>query len=140
MKVWLLAIARHRVLDAAKKRRSARNYFAEGAAVPDAADAAPTPAQSVDDARLLEALLASVDELPDCTRMAVLLHYEHGLTFADIARLGRERPGTVCARVARALPLLRRRIEARLASDSDYRAANRMHSSHTLPSARSHER
>ena len=125
MKVWLLAIARHRVLDAAKKRRSARNYFAEGAALTDAADGAPTPGEALDDARLLEALLASVDELPDSTRMAVLLHYQHGLTFAEIARLCRERPGTPCARVARALPLLRRRIEAHLACDSDYRAADR---------------
>jgi RNA polymerase sigma-70 factor (ECF subfamily) len=123
MKVWLLAIARHRVLDAAKKRRSARNYFAEGTAITDAADAAPSPGEALDEARLREALLAAVDELPDGTRMAVLLHYEHGLTFAQFARLCRERPGTLCARVARALPLLRRRIEAHLASDSDYRAA-----------------
>ena len=52
----------------------------------------------------------------------------------------RERAGTLCARVARALPLLRRRIEARLADDSDYRAANRVRPVHTLPSVRSHER
>ena len=140
MKVWLLAIARHRVLDAAKKRRSARNYFAEGTAVGEAADAAPAPGEALDEARLLEALLAAVDELPDGTRMAVVLHYEHGLTFAEIARLCRERPGTLCARVARALPLLRRRIEAHLASDSDYRARSRVRSIHTLPSVRSHER
>jgi RNA polymerase sigma-70 factor (ECF subfamily) len=132
MKVWLLAIARHRVLDAAKKRRSARNYFAEGTAIAEAADVAPAAAEALDEARLLEALLAAVDELPDGTRLAVLLHYEHGLTFAQIARLSRERPGTVCARVARALPLLRRRIEAHLASDSDYRASNRVRSIHTF--------
>jgi RNA polymerase sigma-70 factor (ECF subfamily) len=119
VKVWLLAIARHRVLDAAKKRRSARNYFAEtGPAVPDAVDAAPTAEEALDEARLHTALLDSVDELPDGTRMALLLHYEHGLTFAEIARLCRERSGTLCARVARALPLLRRRIEARLGADT----------------------
>jgi RNA polymerase sigma-70 factor (ECF subfamily) len=140
MKVWLLAIARHRVLDAAKKRRSARNYFVEGIGITEAADVAPAPGEALDEARLLEALLASVDELPDGTRMAVLLHYQHGLTFAQIARVCRERPGTLCARVARALPLLRRRIEAHLASDSDCRAPNRVRSNHTLPSVRSHER
>jgi RNA polymerase sigma factor (sigma-70 family) len=117
VKVWLLAIARHRVLDAAKKRRSARNYFADGgAAAVDAFDVAPTPGECLDEARLLAALLASLDELPDGSRMAVLLHYEHGLTFAEIAKICRERSGTLCARVARALPVLRRRIEARLAS------------------------
>jgi RNA polymerase sigma-70 factor (ECF subfamily) len=117
VKVWLLAIARHRVLDAVKKRRSARNYFADGgAAAADAFDAAPTPGECLDEARLLAALLASLDELPDGSRTAVLLHYEHGLTFAEIAKICRERSGTLCARVARALPVLRRRIEARLAS------------------------
>jgi RNA polymerase sigma-70 factor (ECF subfamily) len=119
VKVWLFAIARHRVLDAAKKRRSARNYFAEtGAVVLDAVDAAPTAAEALDEARLHAALLDAVDELPDSTRMALLLHYEHGLTFAEIARVCRERSGTLCARVARAMPLLRRRIEARLGIDT----------------------
>ena len=117
VKVWLFAITRHRVLDAVKKRRSARNYFADSiAAAGDAVDIAPSAAECLDEARLHAALLASVDELPAAARSAVLAHYEQGLTFAEIARSCRERSGTLCARVARALPVLRRRIEARLGS------------------------
>jgi len=117
VKVWLFAIARHRVLDAVKKRRSARNYFADGgAAAIDAFDDVPSPGERIDEVRLLAALLACVDELSDRSRTAVLLHYEHGLTFAEIGQICRERSGTLCARVARALPVLRRRIEARLGS------------------------
>jgi RNA polymerase sigma-70 factor (ECF subfamily) len=114
VRFWLRMIARHRVLDAAKKRRSARNYFAEGGPVADPSDHAPSVAECLDEARLRAALLASVDELPAAARAALLLHYEHGLTFAEIAKNCRERSGTLCARVARALPMLRRRIEARL--------------------------
>jgi RNA polymerase sigma-70 factor (ECF subfamily) len=114
LRFWLRAIARHRVLDAAKKRRSARNYFTDGGCVADASDLGPSVAECLDDARVRAALLASVAELPAASRAALLLHYEQGLSFAEIARNCRERSGTLCARVARALPMLRRRIEARL--------------------------
>jgi RNA polymerase sigma-70 factor, ECF subfamily len=114
VRFWLRAIARHRVLDAAKKRRSARNYFADGGSVADAFDLGPSVPERLDEARLHAALLASVDELPAAARAALLLHYEQGLTFAELAKNCRERSGTLCARVARALPMLRRRIEARL--------------------------
>lgn len=114
LRFWLRMIARHRVLDAAKKRRSARNYFADGGSAADAFDLGPSVAECLDQARLRAALVASVDELPAAARAALLLHYEEGLTFAEIAKNSRERSGTLCARVARALPMLRRRIEARL--------------------------
>jgi RNA polymerase sigma-70 factor (ECF subfamily) len=113
VRVWLFAIARHRVLDAVKKRRHTQGWVEDSAAT-DTPDPRPSPAESLDDARLHEALAASLDELPADTRTAVLLHYQQGFTFAEMAEICRVHPGTLCARVARALPLLRKRIESRV--------------------------
>jgi DNA-directed RNA polymerase specialized sigma24 family protein len=49
-------------------------------------------------------------------RTAVLLRYQQGFTFAEMARICGEKPGTLQARVARALPLLRAWIEAQTGS------------------------
>ena len=53
-------------------------------------------------------------ELAEPARTAVLLHYQQGFTFEEMAEICDERPGTLHARVSRALPVLRARIEARL--------------------------
>jgi RNA polymerase sigma-70 factor (ECF subfamily) len=113
VRVWLFAIARHRVLDAVKKRRHTQRWV-EDSAFTDTPDPRPSPAESLDDARLREALAASLDELPADTRTAVLLHYQQGFTYAEMAEICRAHPGTLHARVARALPLLRKRIESRV--------------------------
>lgn len=114
VRVWLFAIARHRVLDAVKKRRNTQRWFEDGAANTDMPDPRPSPAESLDDAQLREALAASLDELPADTRTAVLLHYQQGFTYAEMAEICGVQPGTLYARVARALPLLRKRIESRV--------------------------
>jgi RNA polymerase sigma-70 factor (ECF subfamily) len=113
VRLWLFAIARHRVLDAVKQRRNAQRWV-EDIAFPDPPDSGPSPAESIDAARLRQALAASLDELPADTRTAVLLHYQQGFTYAEMAKICGAQAGTLYARVARALPLLRRRIESRL--------------------------
>ena len=113
VRVWLFAIVRHRVLDAVKRRQHTQRWL-EDSAASDAPDPRPSPAESLDGARLRAALAASLDELPPDTRAAVLLHYQQGFTFAEMAEICRAHPGTLCARVARALPLLRERIESRV--------------------------
>jgi RNA polymerase sigma-70 factor (ECF subfamily) len=113
VRLWLFAIARHRVLDAVKHRRNARRWV-EDIAFPDPPDSGPSPADSIDAARLRQALAASLDELPADTRTAVLLRYQQGFTYAEMAKICGAQAGTLYARVTRALPLLRKRIEARL--------------------------
>jgi RNA polymerase sigma-70 factor (ECF subfamily) len=113
IRLWLFAIARHRVLDAVKHRRNARRWV-DDIAFPDAPDPGPSPAESLDAARLRQALAASLDELPADTRTAVLLHYQQGFTYAEMAKICGAQAGTLYARVARALPVLRSRIESRL--------------------------
>jgi RNA polymerase sigma-70 factor (ECF subfamily) len=113
VRVWLFAIARHRVLDAAKRRRTAQHYLAL-AAETDAPDPGPSPAESIDDARLRAALAVGLAELPAKVRVAVLLRYQQGFTYTEMAAICGERATALCARVERALPVLRRCIEAHL--------------------------
>ncbi len=113
LKIWLFAIARHRVYDAAKRRRRAGRHVAD-AADADASDPRPSAAESVDEARLRAALADCLAALPEATRAALLLRYQQGFSFAEMAAICGERAGTLCARIARALPRLRRDIEARI--------------------------
>jgi RNA polymerase sigma-70 factor (ECF subfamily) len=46
-------------------------------------------------------------------RTALLLRFQQGLTFEDMAEVCRARPGTLQAQVTRALPVLKDCIEAR---------------------------
>jgi RNA polymerase sigma-70 factor (ECF subfamily) len=122
VRVWLFAIARHRALDAAKRRRRRRDSV-EDTQAPALADLRPSPLELIDDKRLREALVASVGELDERIRTPLLLRYQQGFTFDEIAEICREKAGTLRARVVRALPLLRVRIEARLRAGHRRRAA-----------------
>jgi len=114
VRTWLFAIARHRVLDAAKRRRRAHAHIEQVEAV-DAPSLAPSPTELIDDTRVRQALVASLGELGDVARTAVLLRYQQGFSFEEMAEICREKPDTLRARVARALPLLRAGIERRVA-------------------------
>ncbi|TMQ11602.1 MAG: sigma-70 family RNA polymerase sigma factor [Deltaproteobacteria bacterium] len=113
LRVWLFAIARHRVLDAAKKRRRRRDSGDELEAA-EPVDPQPLPGERLDDERLRRALIATMGELDERLRTALLLRYQQGFTFEDIAEVCREKSGTIRARIVRALPMVRARIEARL--------------------------
>jgi RNA polymerase sigma-70 factor (ECF subfamily) len=113
VRAWLLAIARNRVLDAVRARSRAQSHIEE-AECPDMADPRPLPSESIDDTRLREALVASLGKLDHDVRTAVLLRYQQGFTFEEMAEICCEKPGTLQARVARALPQLRAHIEARV--------------------------
>jgi RNA polymerase sigma-70 factor (ECF subfamily) len=112
VRTWLFAIARHRVLDAAKSRRRAQSHIDahDATGVPDPR---PTPGECIDEVRLREALMACLDNLRDHVRTALLLRFQQGFTFEDMAEVCREKAGTLQAQVTRALPILRECIENR---------------------------
>lgn len=105
VRIWLFAIARHRVLDAAKLRNRARAV--------DPPDLTPAAGEQLDNIRLREALVACIGELDEHTRTVLLLRYQQDFTFEEIAQVCNVTPDTLQAHLARALPLLRMRIEAR---------------------------
>lgn len=113
LRVWLFAIARHRMLDAARRRHRAR-LVSDDALVGEAPDPRPLVGELLDAARLRDALVASLDELGDRTRTAVLLRYQQGFTYEEMSAICGESTSTLHARVTRAMPALREAIEARL--------------------------
>jgi RNA polymerase sigma-70 factor, ECF subfamily len=114
LRTWLFGIARHRVLDAAKRRRRARSHL-EAAAGADLPDPRPAPCDWLDDAQLQAALVSCVAQLGERTRTCVLLRYQQGLSYEEMAEICGEKAGTLQARVSRALRTLRDRIEGQLA-------------------------
>ena len=112
VRTWLFGIARHRVLDAAKARtRNQAHVEIDGQA--DAPDPTPAPGELLDRARMGEALAACLTELDEKSRDAVVLRFQHGFTFEQMAEICGEKSGTLQVRVARALPVLRARLELR---------------------------
>ena len=112
LRTWLFAIARHRVLDAAKSRRRAQAHIEEDDTA-DTPDPSPPPGERLDEARLQQALIACLRELGEHIRGTLVLRYQSGFTFEELATIFGDKPGTLQARVMRALPLLRTCIEAR---------------------------
>jgi RNA polymerase sigma factor (sigma-70 family) len=109
---WLFGIARHRCLDAAKARRRWRwRFWLAADAGEREVDEQGTPDDALDERRRAGILRRCLRALHAGTRVLVLLRYEEGLPYEEIARMSRERPATVQARVARALPLLRECVE-----------------------------
>jgi RNA polymerase sigma-70 factor (ECF subfamily) len=110
---WLHSIARHRCLDAAKARRRFSHRFVLSDDPVDDLDPDLSSEDRLVAKSIIEALERCLDELPPHVRAAVLLRHKEGLTFDEMSRACEERPATLQARVARALPLLRRSLEAR---------------------------
>lgn len=110
LRTWLFAIARHRVLDAIKSRRRARGWIGAVDAA-DVPDRRPAVDAELDDAELQAVLVRCIAALDDDLRTVLLLRFQQGMTFEDIARVCRKKPGTLQARVARVLPQLRLAIE-----------------------------
>ncbi len=108
-RTWLFAIARHRCLDHIKiaRRRQARVEFVDEVPEPPPdIDATPT------DPQLTRALRRCLDALPESVRTVVLLRFQAGFSYAELAQQSKEKAGTLQARVVRALPTLRRCLEA----------------------------
>lgn len=109
-RTWLFAIARNRVLDAIKKSNREQQHLedTEGA---DMADPRLSPGELLDDARLAATLAGCLEKLDAVIRTAVLLRFQQGFTYEEMAEICGDKAGTLQARVSRALPVLRECIE-----------------------------
>jgi RNA polymerase sigma factor (sigma-70 family) len=115
LRCWILGIASHRCLDAikARRRRDARIDSGEEEAVVAAADESPDPSHHVDRERTSRFLESCLDGLSEEVRMTVLMKFQLGLSYEEMSPMLNQRPGTLQARVARALPVLRRCLETK---------------------------
>jgi RNA polymerase sigma-70 factor (ECF subfamily) len=109
---WLMAIARNRCLDALKIHRRRRRWQILHATLPEVGDAHSSAEDDVDRASLVQRLRRALDVLSTEARRAVELRYGEMLSYEEMAQLCGARPGTLQMRVTRAMPALRRSLEA----------------------------
>lgn len=118
---WLFAIVRHRCLDATKAlRRWGLRYKNELPGDPETNRIAGLVSDQnelmdqLDHQRLVQVVERCLATLAPTAREAVLLRYQQELSYDEAAEVTGERPGTLQQRVARALPVLRKCVEAQL--------------------------
>jgi len=111
LRTWLYGIARHRCLDAFKATRRRRRRFVITEELPQLPDPQPRVDQRLATCGGAAALARALKRLKPKVRIAVLLRYHDGLTYEEMAEVCGERAPTLQARVARALPVLRRNLE-----------------------------
>jgi RNA polymerase sigma-70 factor (ECF subfamily) len=112
-KAWLLGIARHRCLDVLKNRRRWFRIVSAEDELPEIADQKASAEADLSLHASARAISECLQSLPARMREAVGLRYRQNLAYDEMAEMMRERAGTLRVRVARALPLLRRCLEAR---------------------------
>jgi RNA polymerase sigma-70 factor (ECF subfamily) len=109
---WLFSIAAHRCADVIKTaRRRGNKVEPDEDALTSYADPATAPGERLDQARLVEALEGCLEELSPEVSATVLLRFQSGLTYEEMAAELDTKADTLCARVARALPFLKRCLE-----------------------------
>jgi RNA polymerase sigma factor (sigma-70 family) len=107
LRTWLYGIARHRCLDAMKIGARWRRRFVRADPLPETPDERPRADDALAESGAVGALVEALAGLPVDSRIALLLRYREGMTFEEIGVVCGEKPATVQARVARALPRLR---------------------------------
>ncbi|MBT8496381.1 MAG: sigma-70 family RNA polymerase sigma factor [Deltaproteobacteria bacterium] len=117
LRTWLFAIARHRCLDALRAHRRWLKRFDSRAEMPEA-PAAGGPEEVLDSQVRAHALRQALAKLKPKVRIAVVLRYQENMSFVEIGQVCGERPATVQARVARAMPVLREHLKRAGMEDS----------------------
>lgn len=118
LRTWLYGIARHRCLDAIKiEGRRGRRFVLDAHPGEEDATGAPSPLERLSQAEVARALDTCLDELAPAAKSAVLLRFREGFRYEEMADMAGERPGTLQARVARSLPVLRKCLERRLTDE-----------------------
>jgi RNA polymerase sigma-70 factor (ECF subfamily) len=111
-KTWLLGITTHRALDVVRRqRREAKRTVSDETLLAVADEAVAIPPMSVDTLRRLRALEDCLQVLAPEVRATVLMRFQQGMSYEQMARVSGDRSGTLHARVTRALLVLRRCME-----------------------------
>jgi RNA polymerase sigma-70 factor (ECF subfamily) len=111
LKTWLFGIARHRCLDALKAQRRRTTRFAPLEGGPEPAVPPELLDTQVAGREIGEALRRCLEALGPAARDALLLRYQADASYVEMESICGERAATLQARVARALPGLRRCLE-----------------------------
>jgi RNA polymerase sigma factor (sigma-70 family) len=111
---WLIGIAGHRCQDALRaQRRYAQRMTSDEQAMTEAADPGSLPIDRLERTRILAALDECLHVLSSEARMTVLLRFQHGKSYEEIAALLDTSVNALQARISRALPVLKRCLEGK---------------------------
>jgi RNA polymerase sigma-70 factor (ECF subfamily) len=113
LRAWVFGIARHRCLDIAKKHRRWTSRFKNEAPTDEEPDD-HEPDRELDRSRLARILAGCLAKLAPAARDAVVLRYHQDLSYDEASAIAGDNAGTLQQRVARAIPALRRCLDARL--------------------------
>ena len=110
-RTWLFSIAIHRCQDALKAKRRYRSRVENDEGQVDAfEDPASGPEAQLHQRRLREALTEGLANLAPEVQTAILLRFQGGLSYEEMAVMLEEKSDTLHARVTRALGVLRRHL------------------------------
>lgn len=112
VKTWLLGIANHRALDAVRKFSRDRGKVSTDE-LEKMESSSPEASSDLDDRRMKAALDDCMKDLSPHVRSALLSRYQRGLSYEEMSEETSEKPGTLQARVTRALPVLRECLEGK---------------------------
>jgi RNA polymerase sigma-70 factor, ECF subfamily len=115
LRAWVLGITRHRCLDATKKHRRWTHRF-KNDPPPDEEPEDHQLERELDRRKLAKILATCLAKLAPAARDAVVLRYHQDLSYDEASAIAGDHAGTLQQRVARALPALRRCVDARLAA------------------------
>jgi RNA polymerase sigma-70 factor (ECF subfamily) len=110
-KIWLLGIARHRCLDAGRRRTRWKRLLGKSDPREVSGTAVPLTADAFSDPELGPPLEDCLGRLSPSGRDGVLLRFRRSLSYEEMAALSGEAAGTLRVRVFRALDFLRRCLE-----------------------------
>lgn len=108
LRAWLFGIAHHRCLDALKSRRRRTARFSALEDGPGPPDPARPPEARISLQEASGALRRCLERLSAAVREVLLLRYQAEMSYVEMEAACGERAATLQARVARALPGLRR--------------------------------
>lgn len=111
---WLFTIASNRSIDALRRRRMRSRWVdSDDTSVGHAADRDTGPGERLERAQLTQALEDCLQSLAPEVRMTVLMRFQTGFTYEELAQPLSARADTLQMRVARALAKLRVCLETK---------------------------
>lgn len=112
-RAWLFGVAHHRCLDALKAQRRAQRRIVDDMVMDERESEELEPSSRAEQAQLALVLDECLSRLSPEVRAALLLRFQEGMTYESMSTVCEEKPATLQARVARAMPLLRRCLKAK---------------------------
>lgn len=109
LRAWLFTVCRNRILDVLRKEGRMKTMDDENAR--RLASTAPPPTERIEQQDSLRHVLEVLGTLPEKQREVLRLKFQHGLSYAEIARVTDQKSGTVGWLIHEGIRELRARLE-----------------------------